>query len=317
MKNLDSRVKLLIKLLIFAIFGAIAFLIVSKGLISEDLFSPYPEQNPFLDENELRVHFINTDQSESILIQYGGKAVLIDAANQGYDEMLCGYLYTKDVSELELFILTHPHSDHIGSAVSVLHNFPVKKLLLPGIPEEYLPESALYDGVLAAAEEENCPILSAAPGQQFSLGEGVVLSVLGPTENYGTDYNDWSVVCRLTYGDVSFLFTGDMEIFGENDLLFSGAKLSSTVLKIGHHGSNTSTGEAFLSAVDPEYAVILCGKDNDYHHPHPSTTKALREQGCTVYRSDLDGNIIFTTDGKNISIVTEDDTIFSHPYKNG
>ena len=268
-------------------------------------------------ESELRVHFINTDQSESILIQYGEKAVLIDAANQGYDEMLCGYLHTKDVSELELFILTHPHSDHIGSAVSVLRNFSVKKLLLPGIPEEYLPESALYDNVFTAAEKEKCPILSAAPGQQFSLGEGVVLSVLGPTENYGTDYNDWSVVCRLTYGDVSFLFTGDMEIFGENDLLFSGAELSSTVLKIGHHGSNTSTGEAFLSTVDPKYAVILCGKDNDYHHPHPSITETLREHGCTVYRSDLDGNIIFTTDGEKISVITEDDTIFSHPHKNG
>lgn len=315
MKETNSRIDLLIKLLIFAVCGAIAFLIVSKGLISEDLFSPYPEQNPALGEDELRVHFINTDQSESILIQHGGKAILIDAASQGYEEKICNYLHTKDVSELELFVLTHPHSDHIGSAVSVLCDFPVKNLLLPDIPEEYRPESALYDGVLTAAEEKGCPILFASPGQQFSLGDDVILSVLGPTENYGTDYNDWSVVCRLTYGDVSFLFTGDMEVFGENDLLFSGTELSSTVLKIGHHGSNTSTGEAFLSAVDPEYAVILCGKDNDYHHPHPSTTAALREQGCTVYRSDLDGNIIFTTDGKEISVVTEDDSIYFHTYK--
>lgn len=315
MNTQNKRARFFKTFLLLTVCGAIAYLILSKGIINEDFLSPYPEQNPALGEDELRVHFINTDQSESILIQHGGKAILIDAANQGYEETLRGYLHTKDVSELELFVLTHPHSDHIGSAASVLHDFPVKNLLLPDIPEEYRPESPLYDGVLAAAEEEGCPILPAFPGQEFSLGDGIILSVLGPTENYGTDYNDWSVVCRLSYGDVSFLFTGDMEVFGENDLLFSGTELSATVLKVGHHGSNTSTGEAFLSAVDPEYAVILCGKDNDYHHPHPSTTAALREQGCTVYRSDLDGNIIFTTNGKKISVITEDDSIYFHTYK--
>lgn len=296
-------------ILILAVIGVIAVLLCSflyqRGLLDQNFGSPVSPQNAPLRDGELRVHFLDTDQSECILIQYQDKAILIDAANQGYGSLISGYLWDEDVTALDLLVLTHPHSDHIGSAADILDHFPVREVLLPDIPTEFLSDIPLYGDLLEKIHAQGCQITYGQPNTAFVLDEKVMLSILGPLKDYGEDLNNQSLVTKLSYDDISFLFTGDMEALAESDLMEAGVDLSATVLKIGHHGSHTASSPAFLSAVHPRYAVIQCGRNNDYGHPHKATRESLQEREIKVYRTDLDGDIVFTTDGTSVTVTTQ------------
>ena len=298
-----------IPFLILAAIGAVAVILCSYlyslGLLDQNIGSPVPSQNAPLKDGELRVHFLDTDQSECILIQYRDRTILMDTANQGYGSLIAGYLWSNRVEDIDLLILTHPHSDHIGSASDLLKKFPIQNILLPDIPAEYLIDLPFYNDFLNAAEEKGCSITYAQPNTVFSWDKELSLTVLGPLKEYGTDLNNCSLVTKLTFGDFSFLFTGDMEALAESDLLDAGVDLSATVLKIGHHGSRSSSSPLFLSAVSPQYAVIQCGRNNDYGHPHKDTRESLLERDIQILRTDLDGDIVFTTDGTSLTYTTQ------------
>lgn len=293
------------------IIGALLF---DAGIISEDVFiqitgefSPasFSRRNSEIGGGKTRVHFIDTDQSECILITTEDKTVLIDAAEKGYGNKIKNYIDEQGISEIDLFIVTHPHSDHIGSAVSVFENFEVKEFLMSDIADDSVPTTSLYENMLKAAEKEGCRITLAKSGLTFKLDDQTELQILGPVSDYGNDYNNVSIVSKLVCKNVSFLLTGDEEKLAEKDLLASGADVSCTVYKAAHHGSTTSNSDAFLEAASPDYAVILCGAENDYGHPHKKIVDSLREHGCKIYRTDLDGSIIFSTDGETLDIATE------------
>ena len=256
-------------------------------------------------DSSTRVHFIDTWQSDCVLIETKEKTVLIDAGDLNSSDEIGEYLKKAGVSKIDLFVATHPHSDHIGSGKYVIENYEVAALLVPDIPEESFPTAATYENLLLAAEKRGTKLLFASPGEEFSLGDGAVLKVLGPVSDYGTDYNNLSVVTKLTVGEVSFLFTGDMEAEAETDLISAGADLSCTVLKVGHHGSSGSSTKAFLDGASPRYAVILCGQGNDYGHPHREVLDALENRGCSVFRTDQKGSIVFETDGESLAVQTE------------
>lgn len=269
------------------------------------LFEPARRTNGPTGEGAAEVHFLDTGQSDCTLILTGEKTVLIDAGTSDRGGSIVEYLEDQGVRTVDLLIATHPHADHIGSMADVLRNFEVKEFLMPDIPDEYQPTTRGWEKLLIAADEEGCAVTPADPGQEYLLGGGCVLTVLGPVKDYGDDYNNWSVVTRLVCGDVSFLFTGDAEKKAENDILSTGAALDSDVLKVGHHGSATSSGEDFMAAVSPEYAAVLCGAGNDYGHPHRDTTDLLARMGAEIYRTDLDGAIVMKTDGKTVTVSTE------------
>lgn len=252
-----------------------------------------------------RVHFIDTGQSECMLIETKEKTVLIDAGDLNCGEEIGQYLNGAGVSKIDLFVATHPHGDHVGSGKYIIENYEVAALLLPDIPEEYFPTARTYESLLLAAEKRGTKLFFASPGEEFLLGNGAVLKVLGPVSDYGANYNNMSVVTKLTDGKVSFLFTGDMESEAEADLISAGADLSCTVLKAGHHGSSSSSTEEFLDAAAPQFAVILCGRDNDYGHPHREVLDAFEKRGCRVFRTDQNGTIVFETDGENLAVRTE------------
>ncbi len=297
---------------LFAALLAVILIFISAtlyehGIISEEIYLKLisAAKNEVTLDSGLEVHFIDVGQAECILIKTPEKTVLIDAGDIGYEKTIENYLRTKGIFLIDLFIATHPHADHIGSAPELLEKFPVSEVIMPEIPEKYLPTTSLFEEFLLALSVKDCAVSYSEGGKTFDLGGGASLKILGPAGYSGDNLNNYSVISKLTYGETSFLFTGDAEEEAELLLLDSGADISCTVLNAGHHGSSTSNCALFLKAANPKYAAISCGFNNDYGHPHREVISAFRDFGIEYYRTDYDGNIVFYSDGKNISVSTE------------
>ncbi|MBR5310600.1 MAG: MBL fold metallo-hydrolase [Oscillospiraceae bacterium] len=278
-----------------------------NGIITDELYLKLissVKSELVLEANDVEVHFIDVGQAESILIKTPEKAVLIDSGEIGCENAVTNYLHSNGIFHIDLFIITHPHSDHIGSAEEILSRFPVTEVAMPEIPEEYLPTTSLYEDFLIAVKKKKCTVSFIEAGSSFSLGDGIAFDILSPSGDMGDNLNNYSVVSKLSYGEVSFLFTGDIEKEVEKLLLSSKADISCDVYNAGHHGSSTSNTESFLAAANPKYAAISCGANNDYGHPHRETISLFKKLEIKYFRTDYDGNIVFGTDGENISVIT-------------
>lgn len=254
-------------------------------------------------EGELQVHFLDVGNADAALIRSGSHQMLIDGGEPADGKPVVDYLRKNGVERLDYVIATHPDADHIGGLPDVLEAFPVDHVLMSYMDDEHIPTSYSYERLLSTLLDQNIPVIEAAPGQQYTLGEATV-DILGPEGVYD-ESNNMSVVCRITFGKRRFLMMGDAEKKAENALVKSGADLRADVLKVGHHGSHSSTGSVFLSAVSPAHAVISCGLDNRYGHPHPETLALLQQQQINVWRTDQSGTIVMTTDGDTLTIATE------------
>ena len=246
----------------------------------------------------LMVHFVDVGQADCILIECGSEFAIIDGGNKDDGQLVVSYLEQQGVQELSAVICTHAHEDHVGGLPSVLSVYPTAAVYAP--TRTY--SSNIFDDFLYYTDQQRLEVTIPAPGDTLTVGDAV-LTVLGPVQSYA-ETNDTSIVVRLDYGDTSFLFTGDMEVAAENDMLdyWSGNSdiFHVDVLKVGHHGSDTSTGYRFLYEVDPTYGVIPVGKDNSYGHPHAEPLSRLRDAGVTLLRTDELGHILAVSDGKEI-----------------
>ena len=256
-------------------------------------------------EGDVTVHFIDVGQGDSILIDTGGTAVLIDSGEIGCGEGVVEYLDSCGIRKLDYVIATHPHSDHIGGMPEVLSSLTVGQVVFPPLPDSKIPMSKVYEDMLDVIEEKNIPVYDAQPGERLRIGQGTYLDIIAPLHNDYDNLNDYSVVTRLIHGSNTFLLTGDMERASENDVLNSGAVVASNVLKVAHHGSTSSSTLAFLKAVSPQYAVISVGDGNSYGHPKSETLEKLEEIGAQVLRTDQLGTIVFVSDGGSVSVHTE------------
>ena len=256
-------------------------------------------------EGELRVHMIDVGQGDSILIQTAEEAVLIDSGEAEYGDTVSDYLKSQGVEKLDLVMATHPHSDHMGSMAQIVADWPVEEFMMPIVPESLTPTSRVYENLLDALEEKELSITQPEAGTVYDLGSGARLTILAPVGEDYDNLNDWSIVCRVDFGETSFLFTGDSEKPVERDLLESGALLDADLLKVGHHGSSTSTGKTFLRAVSPDTAFISCGIGNRYGHPNQSTLDTLEEEGVEIWRTDISGSVVAVSDGSEISIISQ------------
>lgn len=251
----------------------------------------------------LEVYFFDVGQGDSELIRLpGGENILIDAGTSSTEDELVGELRSLGAETLDLVVATHPHADHIGGMAAVIDAFDVRQVVMPRISESDTPTTKTYENLLQSIADKGLTIMPAEPGDELLSSGGAVLTVLAPNgEDYG-DLNNYSVVLRLTYGEDSFLFTGDAEEASEEEMLSLDWPLTATVLKCGHHGSETSTSPAFLDAVSPQYAVISCGVDNDYGHPDAVTLEKLEAAGAEVFRTDRQGSILASTDGSGVTM---------------
>lgn len=253
------------------------------------------------DNNRLHVHFIDVGQGDSILVLTpDGEAMLVDGGDGDHGQMVVDYLRAQGVKQLAVLVATHPHADHIGGLEKVLANYKVKRVYMPRVTNN----TDQFAGLLDEIKAQGLKINTAGAGVNIPLS-GVQAVFVAPGRQAYENINDYSAVLRITYGKVAFLLAGDAGEVSENEMLAAGMDLRADVLKVGHHGSHSSTGEDFLQAVAPRYAVIMCGLGNDYGHPHWETLESLSEAGVRVYRSDLSGNIVITCDGDKIDVKTE------------
>lgn len=258
-------------------------------------------------EGSAEFHFIDIGQGDASLILVGEDAILIDTGDRGSEERkkLTDYLEKLNITKLKYFVATHPDSDHIGSAAYVVENYEIENVIMS--PKTHT--SATYENFIAALEQkEQINVINAQErlGESIYVGE-LEMKILGPIGEYDSgDNNNPSVVIMARWGNTKVLLTGDAEKEAEARLVGRyGEQLDCDVLKVGHHGSSSSSQNSFIRYVKPEYAIISCGEDNKYGHPHTETISTLNYHKAEIHRTDLEGTIVVSTDGEAITIKTE------------
>lgn len=248
---------------------------------------------------DFAVHYIDVGQADSSLIICGDATMLIDGGNAEDSSLVVTYLNKLGITHLDYMVCTHAHEDHVGGLSGPLNTVTVGTVYAPYTESDIKAYTSFKKAALKQVSEIKVPDV----GETIELGESKIV-FLGPvTENY-EDLNDTSIVLKAKFGETAFLFTGDATREAEADIINSGADLSADVFKVGHHGSESSNSYAFLREIMPEYAVISVGAGNSYGHPHDEVLSRLEDADVTVYRTDLQGDIIATSDGKNITFKT-------------
>lgn len=254
--------------------------------------------------NQLTVIVLDVGQGDSIFIRApNGKNMLIDTGTSDYWNRLQYYFEQLGISKFDVLIATHPHSDHIGSMSKVIQNYEVSEIYMPRVAHTSRTYQTLLETI--AGQNKKVHALEGGKKQTIPLDSDVRIDVLAPLDPDYENLNDHSAVLRIQYKQHSMLLTGDAEKKSENDMLdFYGAQLQVNILKVGHHGSNTSSTKKFLEAVSPADAIISTGIDNEYKHPHPKVLSRLHEQGITVYRTDLNSSVAVFFNGSQYELVT-------------
>lgn len=307
-RNYGVTIPVLLLLCVFIAAAAYGMYLETGGEKSE------PEQivSNFIEKDaDLAVYYFDVGQGDSSIIKYKNKTVLIDAGEKDMGGTVVGYLNDLGIERLDYIIATHPHSDHIGGLPEVISSFEIGTVIAPRVSDEMTPTTKVYERFLTALSEKGLRLTAAKTGTVYSLADeslendNTAFEIIAPVKDDYDDLNDWSVGIRLVHGETAFIFTGDAEKGAEKDMIESGAELAADVLKTPHHGSGTSSSKAFLEAVDPSIAIISCGDDNSYGHPHAETLDKFKEYGIKYYRTDGCGTVTVYSDGESIKVVTE------------
>ena len=245
------------------------------------------------------VYFIDVGQADGALVVCDGKTMLIDGGNAEDSDLIYSFLKSHDISYLDYIVATHAHEDHVGGLAGALNYAKAGIALCPVTGYDSRP----FNNFVKYLDRQGVPITVPQAGETFELG-GADVRIVGPTRQYD-EPNNMSIVLKITYGETSFLFTGDAEREEEQDILEEGYDISATVLKVGHHGSETSTTYPFLREIMPTYAVISCGEGNNYGHPHDNTLSRLRDADVILYRTDMQGTIACVSNGTTVSFTVE------------
>ncbi|SQB33375.1 cell wall-binding repeat-containing protein [Clostridium cochlearium] len=244
---------------------------------------------------DLKVHYIDVGQGDSILIQQDGHNMLIDAGKNSSEKVVLDYLKSHGVTKLDYVIGTHPHEDHIGGLDAVINNFEIGQVFMPKVTHT----SQTFKSVVTAITNKGLKITTPKIGDSYGLGNAR-WEIIAPVSASYDNLNNYSIVTKLKFGNNSFIFTGDAESLSEGEILKKQLDISSDVLKVGHHGSRTSTTQNFLNKVNPKYAVISVGKGNSYKHPNQEILNRLKSKNVKVYRTDENGTVVATSDGTSI-----------------
>lgn len=292
--------------LIYIVLTVIAVIVFAVYEAANGGFETPEVHEEQLDYGPFSVHFIDVGQGDCSLIKTDKGHMLIDAGENGQEGAVLGYLEKHGITELEYFVATHPHSDHIGGASEVINRVKVKNVIMPKLSSINTPTTQTYENMLTAIKKSGAKVISANPGKSYAFGD-VSFTILAPFEQ-DENLNNMSVSLKLSYDEYSFMFTGDAERDVESRILDSGADVSADVFKLAHHGSSTSNTRKFLRAISPEYAVICCSSDNKYGHPHDETIESLEKLGINYYSTYKSGNIIFSVgeNGLNVNQVKND-----------
>ncbi|EJT6663133.1 MBL fold metallo-hydrolase [Clostridium perfringens] len=280
------------KKIISSIIGIIVVLLAGYFGIDLTQDSKVPK------DSELMISYMDVGQGDAAYIKVNGNDILIDAGPRSNSKELLEQLKAKNIDDFELVIATHPHEDHIGGMVDVFKEYEVKAFYSPKITHT----TKTYENLVKAVKDEGLKTKELKGGMVIDLGEGAKFEVFTPQKSEYEELNDYSPIMKLSFGDTSYLFTGDAEKLAEEEALAKyKTSLDSDVIKFGHHGSSSSSSNAFIEAVSPKYGIISCAKDNKYGHPHRETLDIIKKYNIKTFRTDTDGEIILTSDGKSIT----------------
>ena len=271
----------------------------TKYVIANPIENELPSENSVETnaENVLTVSFLDVGQGDATLLSCNGENMLIDAGENDQGTRVQNYLQKQGVESLKYVVGTHPHSDHIGGLDVVITKFDVENVILP----KKDTDTRTYDDVIQSMIYKDITPIYPEIGDTFSLGSAEITILAPGDHNYRENLNDYSIALLVENGEDTFLFTGDAEEEAEYNIIKEGYDISADVYQVGHHGSRTSSSEEFLDSVNPECAVISCGENNEYGHPHAETLNKFRERGIKVYRTDEEGTIIATSTGNGIT----------------
>ena len=285
MKKKNNNLKIFngIFILLLTIFGT--FLYYNKPSTSN------------IENGNLQVYFIDVGQADAIMIKENDKYALIDAGNNNDGNLLVDYFKKSGITDFEYVFGTHPHEDHIGGMDDIIDNFNIDNFYMPNA----ITTTKTFEDVLDALDEKNVELNTPTIGEKFNLGNAIFeVMYVGEDDN---DLNNTSIVLKLTYGNNKYLFMGDATDSVEKDIIND--DIEADVIKIGHHGSKYSSTAEFIKKVNPEYAIISVGQNNSYDHPSTSTIDLLESNNIQIYRTDVDGTIISSSDGNTITFRTE------------
>ena len=298
MRRKKKQISLLMALFL-VIFGSI-FYFLEPSQANPNTPTPTPEtmqaNQEIQDGEKLQIWFLDVGQADSILIQNGDANMLIDAGNNEDGEKLVSYFQSLGIESFQYVIGTHAHEDHIGGMNNIIDNFNIGTFYMP----DAITTTATFESVLDSLEAKNIAFQTPSIDSIFKLGNATIDVLYVGTDD--SDLNNTSIVLKLTYGNTSVLFMGDAE--KEVETIIEKKDISADVLKVGHHGSNTSSSKTFLEKVNPNYAIISVGTGNSYGHPSNTTIQNLENQNIQIYRTDENGTIIMTSDGTNITFQT-------------
>ena len=289
MKNIYYNKKYIFIILFSIVISLAALIYAFINNSSNSLYKP--------EADKMIVHYIDVGQGDSILIQVNNKNLLIDSGPKSDKKKLLDYLSTLNLDRFDYIIATHPHEDHIGNMSEIIDYYEVLNFYAPKIQTS----TKTFEKMIDSLKAKNLKINIIKKGtNSIDLGENIKFTVFSPTKDLYEDLNNYSPVIKIQYGKTSFLFTGDAQQDVEKEIINSNEDISADILKVGHHGSLTSTTKEFLNKVHPSVGVISVSSDNSYNHPNSHIINSLKDSKVIAYRTDIDGTIILSSDGSNI-----------------
>ncbi|KMT22762.1 ComEC/Rec2 family competence protein [Clostridium cylindrosporum] len=280
-----SRIKSIIGILLLSV-------LIFVGCAQKESISTSPQ---------LEVSVIDVGQGDAIFIKTPDrKNILIDTGSKDEKDKLYSFLSSKDIKNIDILVGTHPHEDHIGNMPSVIKDFTIGKVYMPKVTHT----SKTFKDTMSSIREKSLKITSPKSSEILNLGD-VKIEFIAPNSKSYKDLNNYSIVVKLTYGRNSFMLMGDAEKYSEKEIISKGYQLKSDVIKLGHHGSFSSSSKKFIEKVNPKYAVVSCSKNNEYGHPHRETIKLLENLNISLIKTYESGTVTFISDGKNINVNTK------------
>lgn len=298
--TLRQRLRIILTVLVLFSAGLMCLLHFTGIFTFDDLLVSLDIKDRPATRRDLEVHVVSCGNADCILIMSKGETMVIDAGDREHSASTVSYLKNHGVKKIKYLVATHQHFDHIGGMADVIWTFRVENMIAPKVPKELIPTSKAYERLLMAVQGTGVKMRN-AKNQTLKLGDCEVTVMPSPITD-SDDLNNYSIVIRLVHGENTFLFTADAEKEEELALIEKGYDLKAKVLKVGHHGSYSSSSAEFLDAVDPEYAVISSGYMNEFGHPHDSTMRRLEKYADKIYNTAYNGSVVFVSDGEGMSV---------------
>lgn len=291
---MKKTLKSLASLVIVLAFFSVCFYTASSKL---DFLDNSPVNSYVKKKDGITVHFFDVGQGDCEFVEFpNGECMIIDASTDSYSETIISKVENLGYSKIDYAVATHPHDDHIGALDNVVEHFEIGEFYMPDVSTS----SKCYNDLITVLNEKNIEVSTAESGVTILNGGDLLVEILSPADKTYSDSNDYSAVVKITYKDNSFIFMGDAQSTVENQLVDNyGDYIDADVLKVGHHGSSSSSSEEFLSAVTPKYAVISCGEDNPYDHPNEDAVNRLEKSGAEIYCTDECSSIAVNCDGSD------------------